>query len=134
MSEEFKYEWVSIPHIFSTPFYVYAYSFGQLLVYALYKRYQDEGESFKPKYLRLLSAGGSVAPIELLQETGMDVTQEAFWQGGFDLIDDMVRKLEKQVIFLNDREVDPCGSASCFWAVLSLYLVTSGIMARYNAT
>lgn len=95
VSEEFKYEWVSIPHIFSTPFYVYAYSFGQLLVYALYKRYQDEGESFKPKYLRLLSAGGSVAPIELLQETGMDVTQEAFWQGGFDLIDDMVRKLEK---------------------------------------
>lgn len=92
--EEFKYEWVSIPHIFSTPFYVYAYSFGQLLVFALYQRYQQEGESFKPKYLRILSAGGSVAPIPLLAEAGLDVTRAEFWQGGFDLIAGLVDKLE----------------------------------------
>ncbi len=48
VSDEFKYEWVSIPHIYGTPFYVYAYAFGQLLVFALYKRYREEGESFKP--------------------------------------------------------------------------------------
>ena len=95
VSDEFKYEWVSIPHIYGTPFYVYAYAFGQLLVFALYKRYQEEGESFKPKYLRILSAGGSVAPIPLLAEAGMDVTKAEFWQGGFDVIEGMVAKLEQ---------------------------------------
>ena len=95
VSDEFKYEWVSIPHIFATPFYVYAYAFGQLLVFALYKRYQEEGESFKPRYMRILSAGGSVAPIELLAEAGMDVTTAAFWQGGFDVIAGLVDKLEQ---------------------------------------
>jgi oligoendopeptidase F len=94
VSDEFKYEWVSIPHIYGTPFYVYAYAFGQLLVFALYKRYQEEGESFKPKYLRILSAGGSVAPIPLLAEAGLDVTKAEFWQGGFDVIEGMVDKLE----------------------------------------
>ena len=95
VSDEFKYEWVSIPHIYGTPFYVYAYAFGQLLVFALYKRYQEEGESFKPKYMRILSAGGSVAPIPLLAEAGMDVTKAEFWQGGFDVIEGMVNRLEE---------------------------------------
>jgi len=94
VSDEFKYEWVSIPHIYGTPFYVYAYAFGQLLVFALYKRYQEEGESFKPKYLRILSAGGSIAPVELLAEAGLDVTKAEFWQGGYDIIDGMVKRLE----------------------------------------
>ena len=95
VSDEFKYEWVSIPHIYGTPFYVYAYAFGQLLVFALYKRYQEEGESFKPKYMRILSAGGSIAPIPLLAEAGMDITKAEFWQGGFDVIEGMVTKLEQ---------------------------------------
>lgn len=95
VSDEFKYEWVSIPHIYGTPFYVYAYAFGQLLVFALYKRYQEEGESFKPKYMRILSAGGSIAPIDLLNEAGMDVTTAEFWQGGFDVIAGLVDKLEQ---------------------------------------
>jgi len=94
VSDEFKYEWVSIPHIYGTPFYVYAYAFGQLLVFALYKMYQEQGGSFKAKYFRILSAGGSVAPVELLKEAGIDVSQAAFWQGGFDLINEMVTKLE----------------------------------------
>ncbi|MEA4811009.1 MAG: M3 family oligoendopeptidase [Anaerolineaceae bacterium] len=94
LNDEFKYEWVSIPHIYGSPFYVYAYAFGQLLVFALYKMYRQEGEAFKPKYFRILSAGGSVPPVELLQEAGIDVHQAAFWQGGFDLIDEMVTKLE----------------------------------------
>ena len=94
ISDEFKYEWVSIPHIYGTPFYVYAYAFGQLLVFALYKRYQEEGENFKPKYMRILSAGGSIAPIPLLAEVGMDVTKAEFWQGGFDVIEGLVERLE----------------------------------------
>lgn len=94
VSDEFKYEWVSIPHIYGTPFYVYAYAFGQLLVFSLYKLYQEQGEAFKPKYLRILSAGGSIAPIALLAEAGLDVTKPEFWQGGYDVIDSMVRRLE----------------------------------------
>jgi len=95
VAEEFKYEWVSIPHIYQVPFYVYAYAFGQLLVLALYKRFKAEGETFKPRYIRLLSAGGSEAPMKLLDEAGVDVRQAAFWQGGFDVLSEMVDKLEK---------------------------------------
>ena len=62
---------------------------------ALYKRYKAEGESFKPKYIRLLSAGGSEAPMKLLDEAGVDVRAAAFWQGGFDVLSEMVDKLEK---------------------------------------
>lgn len=94
VSDEFKYEWVSIPHIYGTPFYVYAYAFGQLLVFALYQLYKKEGEAFKPKYMRILSAGGSIAPIALLAEAGLDVTKPEFWQGGYDVINEMVNRLE----------------------------------------
>ena len=94
LSDEFRWEWVSIPHIYSTPFYVYAYAFGQLLVFALYKQYKIEGETFKPKYKQILSAGGSIAPVQLLSQAGIDISQAAFWQGGFDVIDEMVKRLE----------------------------------------
>ena len=94
IADEFKYEWVSIPHIYHTPFYCYAYSFGQLLVLALYRRYQQEGDAFKPGYLKLLAYGGSARPEEILQEAGIDVTDPAFWQGGFDVISEMIDELE----------------------------------------
>ena len=57
--DEFQWEWLTIPHIFASPFYCYAYSFGNLLVLALYRMYQKEGAAFVPKYLDLLSTGGS---------------------------------------------------------------------------
>jgi len=94
LSDEFRWEWVSIPHIYNTPFYVYAYSFGQLLVLALYRQYLQEGESFKPRYLRILSSGGSDSPEHILSLAGIDIRQGAFWQGGFDVVDQMVRQLE----------------------------------------
>jgi len=94
VSDEFRWEWVSIPHIYDVPFYVYAYAFGQLLVFSLYQQYKSEGEAFKPRYLKILSAGGSKAPISLLSEAGIDVSQPAFWQGGFDVLKDLVAKLE----------------------------------------
>ena len=93
--EEFQYEWVSIPHIYHTPFYCYAYSFGQLLVLALYRRYKEEGDAFKPKYLKLLSYGGSARPQEILAEVDVDITDPAFWQKGFDVVRDMIDELEK---------------------------------------
>lgn len=95
ISDEFKWEWVSIPHIYHTPFYVYAYAFGQLLVFSLYQQYKAEGDSFKPKYLKILSAGGSEAPAKILAEAGVDIRSAAFWQGGFDVLSRMVDELEK---------------------------------------
>ncbi len=94
VGEEFRWEWVSIPHIYHTPFYVYAYAFGQLLVLALYQQYKAEGEAFKPRYLRLLAAGGSDSPERLLAEAGVDIHSADFWQGGFDIIADLVTQLE----------------------------------------
>jgi oligoendopeptidase F len=94
IAPEFRYEWLSIPHIYQTPFYCYAYSFGQLLVLALYRRFQEEGEAFKPGYLRLLSYGGSARPEAILKEVGIDMTDRAFWQGGFDLVRERIDELE----------------------------------------
>jgi oligoendopeptidase F len=94
LSEEFRWEWVMIPHFYNVPFYVYAYAFGQLLVLSLYKQYQEEGESFKPRYMNILAAGGSIAPVDLLAKAGIDVTTAEFWQGGYDVIDEMVTRLE----------------------------------------
>ena len=95
LSDEFKWEWVGIPHIYHTPFYVYAYAFGQLLVLALYQQFKAEGESFKPKYLRILSAGGSEAPEKILSEAGINIRDPKFWQGGFDVLEKLVSELEK---------------------------------------
>lgn len=94
LSEDFRFEWIAIPHIFKYPFYVYAYAFGQLLVFSLYQRYQSEGASFKPAYVEILSAGGSDAPVRILERAGIDVRQEAFWQGGFDVIAKLLKRLE----------------------------------------
>jgi oligoendopeptidase F len=94
VAPEFRYEWLSIPHIYQTPFYCYAYSFGQLLVLALYRRFQEEGEAFKPGYLRLLSYGGSARPEHILAEVGIDITDRSFWQGGFDLVRERIDELE----------------------------------------
>ncbi len=94
ITPEFQYEWVSIPHIYHTPFYCYAYSFGQLLVLALYRRYQEEGDAFKPKYLKMLAYGGSARPAEILGEAGIDMTEAAFWEGGFDVIRKMLSEME----------------------------------------
>ncbi len=94
LSPEFQHEWVSIPHIYYTPFYCYAYSFGQLLVLALYRRYQREGEAFKPGYLKILSYGGSARPQAILNEAGIDIMDPNFWQGGFDVIREMIQELE----------------------------------------
>ena len=94
LPDEFRWEWVMIPHFYNVPFYVYAYAFGQLLVLSLYKQFQEEGDAFKPRYMKILSSGGSIAPIPLLGNAGIDVTTAEFWQGGFDVIDSMVTKLE----------------------------------------
>lgn len=92
--DEFGWEWTSIPHIYHTPFYCYAYAFGNLLSLALYDRYLQEGKDFVPKYLRILASGGSDSPSNILREVGADVTSTKFWQSGFDVIARMVGELK----------------------------------------
>ncbi|MBN2257417.1 MAG: M3 family oligoendopeptidase [Anaerolineaceae bacterium] len=94
IGDEFHWEWVSIPHIYAVPFYVYAYAFGQLLVFSLYRQYKLEGDSFKPRYIQMLSTGGSKAPMQILDEVGVDVRQPAFWQSGYDVLRELVDRLE----------------------------------------
>lgn len=94
LSDEFRWEWVSIPHIYQVPFYVYAYTFGQLLVLSLYQQYKTEGEAFKPRYMKILSAGGSDSPTRILQAAGLAIYSPEFWQGGFDVISRLIDDLE----------------------------------------
>jgi oligoendopeptidase F len=93
VTDDFKHEWLYIPHIYHSPFYCYAYSFGNLLVMSLYQQYKNEGKEFIPKYNRILSAGGTKKPEDLLMEEGIDITKESFWQKGFDLVNDKITKL-----------------------------------------
>ncbi|MEK6619271.1 MAG: M3 family metallopeptidase, partial [Nitrospirota bacterium] len=95
--DEFRWEWLTIPHIFGSPFYCYAYSFGNLLVLSLYHRYTEHGPAFVPKYLDLLAAGGSKSPEAILAEVGVDMRSETFWQSGFNTIKGMVEELERTV-------------------------------------
>jgi oligoendopeptidase F len=92
--DEFRWEWLTIPHMYASPFYCYAYSFGNLLVLALYRTYQQEGRTFMPKYLDLLRAGGSMSPERILAGMDVDITAKTFWQSGFAIIRDMVAQLE----------------------------------------
>ncbi|NJD60143.1 MAG: M3 family oligoendopeptidase [Anaerolineae bacterium] len=94
VSDEFRWEWVSIPHFYQTPFYVYAYTFGQLLVLSLYQQYKKEGSTFKPRYLKLLSSGGSKSPDKILTDAGINMHSRSFWQGGFDVIQGLIEQLE----------------------------------------
>jgi oligoendopeptidase F len=94
ISDEFKWEWVSIPHIYQSPFYVYAYTFGQLLVLSLYQQFKSEGESFIPRYIKILEAGGSKSPEIILSEADIDIHKADFWQGGFNVIQKRIEQLE----------------------------------------
>ena len=71
----------------STPGYVYAYAYGQLLALSIYQRYQQEGESFVPRYLEMLAAGGSKAPEDLAKLAGLDLTDPGFWDSGLALVE-----------------------------------------------
>lgn len=95
ISEDFKWEWLYIPHFYHTPFYCYAYSFGNLLVLSLYQQFREEGKSFISKYIKILSAGGSEKPETLLKDSGFDINKASFWQQGFDLIKMKIDKLRE---------------------------------------
>ncbi|TKB07161.1 M3 family oligoendopeptidase [Desulforhopalus sp. IMCC35007] len=94
LREDYGIWWSYIPHFLSTPGYVYSYAFGELLVLALYGIYKKEGEAFVKKYLDLLAAGGSLSPYTLMQPFGIDLDQSEFWQGGLDVIEQLLIEVE----------------------------------------
>ncbi len=90
-----QYEWTSISHFFHSPFYVYAYAFGQLLVLALWDMYEKEGKDFVPRYEKFLSYGGSKDPEKMLLEIGFDPNKKQSWQKGFRLLEKKFTELKK---------------------------------------
>ena len=94
LGDHYRLWWSYIPHFLHTPGYVYSYAFGELLVLSLYRIYKEEGEDFIPKYLHLLSQGGSQSPYELLTPFNIDLNSPTFWQGGLLVIEEMLKEVE----------------------------------------
>jgi oligoendopeptidase F len=86
--------WAYIPHFVHSPFYVYAYAFGDCLVNSLYAVYERAAEGFAERYLQMLAAGGTKTYSELLLPFGLDARDPAFWQGGLGVIERMILELE----------------------------------------
>jgi oligoendopeptidase F len=93
--EEYKWEWSTIPHIYEWPFYVYSYNFGNLLVFALYQKYLEEGEPFIPKLKAFLSSGSIVNPKVLCELVGADITKKEFWEKSVTYIESLVNELKE---------------------------------------
>ncbi len=86
--------WAYIPHFIHSPFYVYAYAFGDCLVNSLYSVYEHAAEGFAERYLAMLSAGGTKSHTELLAPFGLNARDPSFWQGGLGVIERMIEELE----------------------------------------
>ncbi len=93
--EEYKSYWSYIPHFIHTPFYVYAYAFGDCLVNSLYAVYQEGAPGFQQKYLDMLKAGGTLRHKELLAPFGLDASDPAFWQKGLSVVAGFIDQLEQ---------------------------------------
>jgi len=86
--------WSYIPHFIHSPFYVYAYAFGECLVNSLYAVYENADEGFVEKYFSMLKAGGSKSYHELLHPFGLDAREPDFWSMGLSVIERMIDDLE----------------------------------------
>jgi oligoendopeptidase F len=94
VTDGYKTWWSYVPHFIGTPGYVYAYAYGQLLALSVYGRYLAEGESFVPRYVELLSAGGSRSPEDLAAIAGLDLADPGFWGAGLDLVRGQLEQAE----------------------------------------
>lgn len=95
LGEEHRYWWLYVSHFIGSPFYVYAYSFGELLVLALYSMYREQGAPFAEKYLELLRTGGSLSPQEMMSRVGIDIKDPEFWKGGMRVLEQMIARFEE---------------------------------------
>ncbi|MBX4205896.1 M3 family oligoendopeptidase [Candidatus Microgenomates bacterium] len=90
--------WMPIAHFYHYNFYVYTYAFGELLAKSLYAIYKKEGQTFIDKYIKALSAGGSMSPSEITKLMGVDISNESFWESGLKIIENEVVEFEKLVL------------------------------------
>lgn len=95
LTKGYDYWWSYIPHFVHTPFYVYAYAFGELLTLALFAQYKKQGRSFISKYKKFLASGGSVGPKEALAQFNIKLDGSKFWEGGVRMVKQMVDELVK---------------------------------------
>lgn len=95
ITDNYRSWWSYVPHFIGSPGYVYAYAYGQLLAMSVYQRYRDQGDTFIPKYLELLTAGGSLSPAELGAIVDCDLTDASFWEAGLDLIETQIDAAEQ---------------------------------------
>ena len=98
ITEGYRSWWSYIPHFISTPGYVYAYAYGQLLALSVYRQYELGGDDFVPQYLELLRAGGSLPPEELGKLVGCDLADPGFWDGGLAIVDEQLRAAEEAAV------------------------------------
>jgi len=106
LTKDYSYWWLYIPHFIHSPFYCYAYTFGELLVFSLYQKYLAEGKSFVPRYLELLSSGGKDTPYNLLNKLDVDINNPDFWEDGLKYLQSMVDEAEilsKDFVINNKR-------------------------------
>ncbi len=91
---DYRYYWTYIPHFIHSPFYVYAYAFGDCLVNSLYATYERQPKGFEAKYLSMLAAGGTLRHRELLRPFGLDAADPAFWARGLAMLSGLIDELE----------------------------------------
>jgi len=94
LRDDYRLWWSYIPHFLRTPGYVYAYAFGELLVWALYARYQQSSSGFGDQYMQVLRAGGADYPHNILKPLGVDLQDPKFWHEGLDLLEGFIAQTE----------------------------------------
>ena len=93
--DDYKYFWSYIPHFIHSPFYVYAYAFGDCLVNSLFNVYENNSKDFENKYISLLESGGSKSYDQLLIPFGLNPKRKDFWQKGISVIEQFIDQLEE---------------------------------------
>jgi oligoendopeptidase F len=95
VTDGYRSWWSYIPHFIGSPGYVYAYAYGQLLALSVYERYEEQGQEMVPRYLQMLSAGGSKKPEEIAAIVGIDLADPGFWEAGLDLVERQLTQAEE---------------------------------------
>jgi len=94
VTDGYRMWWSYVPHFIGTPGYVYAYAYGQLLALSVYAQYEEQGSDFVPRYLHLLSSGGSMAPEDLGKIVGCDLADPGFWDSGLEIVEQQLEQAE----------------------------------------
>lgn len=101
MIPAYQWGWSYISHFIHSRFYCYSYTFAELLVLSLFQKYREQGETFKPGYKKLLESGGSLSPSDTAKLAGIDITENNFWQKGYDFLATLIEELK---VLLKEQE------------------------------